>query len=88
MSNEDLAEAKHLAGLLLTDTELDDVLQLPDGSVQFAIGQRDHPLGMAVRAGRLLTKCELHESILTTARRHSTPAQQMAADLLRRIETQ
>lgn len=88
MSTEDLAEVKRFAALLLTDTELDDVLELIPGSAQRAVAQLDSQLGSAIRAGRLLTKCELHESILTTARRHSTPAQQMAAALMQRIDAQ
>jgi hypothetical protein len=88
MTEENLKEAQYFAGLLLTDAELDDVLELPAGTVTAHVSDPASPLGQAVRKGRLLTKCELHESILTTARRHSTPAQQMAADLLKRIELQ
>lgn len=88
MNEEQLKEAEYFAGLLLTDDELNDVLELPPNTVQRAVSSLDNPLGKAVRKGRLLTKCELHESILTTARRHSTPAQQMAAELLKKIDLQ
>lgn len=88
MNEEELKEAEYFASLLLTDDELDDVLQLPSSTVQRAVHNNESELGKAIRKGRLLTKCELHESILTTARRHSTPAQQMAAELLRKIDSQ
>jgi hypothetical protein len=88
MNEEELKEAEYFASLLLTDEELNDVLELPAMTVQRALSSRDNELGKAIRKGRMLTKCELHESILTTARRHSTPAQQMAADLLRKIDSQ
>lgn len=88
MDEKQLEEAGYFAALLLSDQELDDLLELPSGSVSRAVLNRDSTLGRAVRAGRLRTKCELHESILTTARRHSTPAQQMAADLLRKLDIQ
>lgn len=87
MTEEDLTEAKHFASLLLTDDELDELLEIERGSVMCALAANS-PLGKAVRTGRLLAKCELHESILLTARRHSTPAQQMAAAMLLKIEAQ
>lgn len=88
MTDDEIKEATAMAALLLTNEEIDDVLELPRGTVEKALRRNDDALGRAVRKGRLLTKCELHESILTTARRHSTPAQQMAADLLRKIDVQ
>jgi hypothetical protein len=88
MTEEELKEAEHFASLLLTDDELDDILELPTGTVARVIHDKQDALGRAIRTGRLLTKCELHTSILTTARRHSTPAQQMAAELLKKIDLQ
>lgn len=88
MTEEELKEAEYFASLLLTDEELDDVLELASGTVARAVHNKESELGRAIRKGRLQTKCELHESILTTARRHSTPAQQMAADLLQKLHTQ
>ena len=88
MDAEQLKELEYFAGLLLSDAELDDILELPAGSVAMAVHDRTSDIGRAIRKGRLATKCELNESILTTARRHSTPAQQMAAALLQKLDVQ
>jgi hypothetical protein len=88
MSDEELKELEYFSGLLLTDTELDDIMQLDPGTIARAVSNVASPVGRIVRAGRLRTRCELYDSILTTARRHSTPAQQMANDMLRKLDAQ
>lgn len=88
MSEELIKEAEYFASLLLTDEELDDVLDQKRGTVATVVADHSNEMGRAIRKGRLRTKCELHESILTTARRHSTPAQQMAADLMKKLDLQ
>lgn len=77
-----------MARRLLTDAELDAWLEEPEGTVARALEREGDPLGKAVRTGRLMTRCELHDSLITTARRHSTPAQQMVMDLLKRLDRQ
>lgn len=89
MTTAQLDELKRFASLLLTNEEIDELLEVPKGTVERLLASHSNdPRAAAIRAGRLLTKSELHESILTSARRHSTPAQQMAVDLLRRLDTQ
>jgi hypothetical protein len=88
MSEKELQEAEYFASLLLSDAELETLLELPDRAVERALDTPGDALARAIRAGRLKTKCVLHASLITTARRHSTPAQQMVADLLKRIDNQ
>lgn len=88
LDEKGLSELEYFASLLLTDDELDAWLAAPRGTVAAAVRNPDSPIGRAVRTGRLKTKCEVRESILMSARRHSTPAQQMANDLLRALDSQ
>lgn len=85
---DDHSELEYFASLLLTNEELDLLLEQDRGYVEKALDRPDDPIGRAVRKGRLKTKCEIHESLITTARRHSTPAQQMVAELLKRNATE
>lgn len=86
--NIDFTEVEYFASLLLTDQELDDWLELNRGSVTRALDREGDPLGKAVRTGRLKTKCEVRESLITAARRHSTPAQQMVNNMIDRLDIQ
>ena len=88
MTEEELTNAEYFASLLLNDVELAQVLEVETERVTYAVRALDSELGKAIRKGRLKTKCELRESVLTTARRHSTPAQQMALDMLMKLELQ
>jgi hypothetical protein len=81
MSEELIKNAKYFAGLPYMNEELDDILDLKRGTVEAAVENADSELGRAIRAGRLITKGEIYESIQESARRHSTPAQQMAISL-------
>lgn len=86
MDSKELQDLEYFASLLLTNEELEDVLQLPRGSLEPILRTTTDERAIAIRKGRLKRKCELHESLLNTALRHSTPALQMSIDLLRKIE--
>ncbi len=86
MDSQQLQDLEHFASLLLTNEELEDIAEIPRGSLEQRLLKPADELGRAIRKGRLKRKCELHESLLNTALRHSTPALQMAVDLLRKIE--
>ncbi len=88
LDDKGLADLEYFASLLLTDSELDQWLAAPGGTVEAAVRNPDSPIGRAVRTGRLKTKCEVRESILRSARNHSSPAQQMADAALRALDSQ
>lgn len=86
MTSEDLAELQYFASLLLSNEELDLVAELEPGTVAKATLSPTDPIGKAVQLGRLKRKCEINDSLLTTASRHSTPALQMAVEQLRKLD--
>lgn len=88
MTDKERTNLQYYASLLLSDAELDQIMEFPKGTVRMGVLSGEGDIAKAVNTGRLMTKCELHESTLTTARRHSTPAQQMAMDMLKKLELQ
>lgn len=88
MTEQEKANLEYYASLLLSDAELDQVMEFKKDTVRLALLDGDGDIAKAVSTGRLKTKCELHESLLTTARRHSTPAQQMAVEMLKKLDLQ
>ena len=88
MTDQEKEHLEYYASLLLSDAELDQVMEFPKDTVKVAMLAGSGDIAKAVSTGRLKVKCELHESLLTTARRHSTPAQQMAMDMLKKLDLQ
>lgn len=88
MTDEERTNLEYYASLLLPDAELDQLMEFPKGTVRLAVLNGECDIAKTVNKGRLKTKCELHDSLLSTARRHSTPAQQMAMDMLKKLELQ
>ena len=89
MSDEELCkEAERLAGLTFTDEEIAIVLEREPDDLSAEVDERKTPLARAIVRGRLLIKAEVNNSIIKLAIRGSSPAQQMAKEMLKRIELQ
>lgn len=80
-----LARAKDFAQLLLTDSDLADILGLSLAQVRVALSTPSDELGVAIRSGRAITKAGLHKSLIDLAMRGSSPAQTAVAALLKAI---
>lgn len=88
MNEEELKALESYAAALLTDKELDLVMELELGTISRELKRASSPIGRAVHAGRLRTKVEHNTAVITAARRHSTPAQSMVASMLKDIAAQ
>ena len=88
MTDEEIKALESYAAALLTDKELDLVMELELGTIAKEVRKSTSHIGRAVHAGRLRTKVEHNTAVITAARRHSTPAQSMVASMLKDIAAQ
>lgn len=88
MTDKELSALQEMAAALLTDEELDLFMELPRGTVDRERRKEGSAIGKAVNTGRLRVKVEHNISVITAGRRHSTPAQHMVSDMLKRIDNQ
>lgn len=88
MTDKERENLEYYASLLLPDAELDQIMEFKKGTVRLAVLSDEGDIAKAVNTGRLKTKCEVNESTLHAARRHSTPAQQMAVEMLKKLDLQ
>jgi hypothetical protein len=85
MSEEFKQQLEMAAELLLSNTDLAIFLELPLDDIIIAL-EDDSELGLLIKAARLKTKIAIRDSILTSAKRGSTPAQAAALDMLNEID--
>lgn len=88
MTQEELKALEEMAAALLTNDELDLWAELPKGTIAKELRDEDSTIAKAVNTGRLRTKVEHNVSVITSGRRHSTPAQNMVAGMLKDIALQ
>jgi hypothetical protein len=88
MSDEELKALEEMAAALLTDAELEAFMELDKGTIAKELRSAGSAIGKAVKTGRLRTKVEHNISVITSGRRHSTPAQNMVAGMLKDIALQ
>lgn len=88
MSAKELKALEEMAAALLTDAELDAWCELTKGTITKELRTEGSIIAKAVITGRLRTKVEHNISVITSGRRHSTPAQSMVAGMLKDIALQ
>lgn len=88
MSAEELKALEEYAAALLSNEELDLVCELTVGTIAKELRTEGSAIARAVNTGRLRTKVEHNTSVITSGRRHSTPAQSMVAAMLKDIALQ
>ena len=88
MSENELKALEEMAAALLTNAELDVWAELPSGTIERELRKEGSGIAKAVNTGRLRTKVEHNLSVITSGRRHSTPAQGMVAGMLKDIALQ
>lgn len=87
MSPELLQDAEKFAKLLFTDEQLAVLLQITVQEFRMQMSSLDSPLRTAVMRGRLTTEAEVRASIISAAKRGSSPAQAMAVQYLQRVSS-
>jgi hypothetical protein len=88
MTDQEKENLEHMAGLLFLDTELDDYLEQPRGTVAAAVASETSEIGRVVRRARMMCEAETMASVKLSAIRHSTPAQEMMVKRLTRLKSQ
>jgi hypothetical protein len=85
-TESELREIEEWAALPYSNEELASIISIPYPQLLLELDDRDSPIGMAIKRGRLLAKGELFKKVRTLSNQGSGPAQQMWKQLIRNIQ--
>ena len=85
-SAEQLKEVEEFAAKLMPPAEVAVIVGIPEEVFQTELMDADSEISLAYLRGQLLTKAEMHESIIKLAKQGSSPAQTLALKMLRDAE--
>lgn len=85
IESKECAEARRLAGLCFTDSEIALVLEIDADELATDVVEMKTPLAKAIAGGRLLLKANVVNSVVKLAVRGSSPAQKELLDMLKKL---
>lgn len=85
LSEEEIQNLEHFASQLFSDDQLAILLEIPEDEFRLAMKTKQKPVFNTVAAARLKTESSIRESIIEMAKRGSTPAQNMAEEMLKQL---
>lgn len=86
MTEEQLKEVEHKAGLFFRINQLAIIIGLPEEEIRLAMSTPNSPLGTAIHRGRLLREAEVREAVFDLALKGSSPAQAQAIAYIKAVD--
>ena len=86
MTDQEVESVKYFAGLLYTDAELADILEVEPAEVKALMRDVGNPLRRVIITERYKVESAIRESQINMAKHGSTPAMDACNQLIRKIK--